>query len=132
VCQIGARKSRGAACNDRDIHIVGQRNLADVNGENAFAAFHIGSSYNDAAIESAGPEQSRIENIGTIGCGNQDDAFVRFEPVHLDEQLVQRLFAFIVSAAKPCATVAADRVDFIDEDDARGVFLALFEQIADT
>src|SRR5262249_12825178 len=49
-----------------------------------------------------------------------------------DQQLVQRLFAFVVTTAKTGATMAADGVDLIDEDDARRVFLALLKQVAHT
>ncbi len=60
----------------------------------------------------------------------QDHAFVRLEAVHLDQQLVERLFALIVPAAEAGAAVPADGVDFVDEDDARRVGLALFEEVA--
>ena len=53
------------------------------------------------------------------------------EAVHLDQQLVQRLLAFVVAAAKAGAALAADRVDLVDEDDARAVLLGLLEQVAD-
>src|SRR5262249_56973371 len=51
------------------------------------------------------------------------------EPVHLDEQLVQGLLALVMSAAQTCATMASDGIDFVDEDDAGGVLLALDEKI---
>src|SRR5213076_296714 len=70
-------------------------------------------------------------HVGTIGRGDQDHAFVRLEAVHLDEQLIERLLAFVVSSAKARATVAADRIDLVDEDDARRVLLALLEQVTD-
>src|SRR3546814_53053 len=54
-----------------------------------------------------------------------------FEAVHLDEQLVQRLLALVVAVAEAGAAMAADRVDFVDEDDARRVALRLFEHVAD-
>ena len=54
-----------------------------------------------------------------------------FEAVHLDEELVEGLFALVVSAAEACAAVTADGVDFVDEDDAGGVLLALLEEVAD-
>jgi hypothetical protein len=41
------------------------------------------------------------------------------------------LFAFIVTAANTVSTVAADGVDFVDENDARRRFLALLEHVAD-
>ena len=53
-----------------------------------------------------------------------------FETVHLDQQLVQRLFALIVAAAEAGAAMAADRVDFVDEDDAGCVLLGLVEHVA--
>src|SRR6202041_2464351 len=64
-------------------------------------------------------------------CGDEDDAVVGLEAVHLDEELVEGLLALVVSAAEACAAVTADRVDLVDEDDAGGVLLALLEEVAD-
>src|SRR5207247_11098342 len=75
-------------------------------------------------------EERGIENVGTVRRRDKNDAFVRFEAVHLDEQLVERLLALVVPAAEARAAVTADGVDFVDEDDARRVLLALLEQIA--
>src|SRR5579863_430691 len=35
-----------------------------------------------------------------------------------------------MAAAQTSATMASNRIDFIDEDDARGILFALFEQVA--
>src|SRR5205823_4031947 len=64
--------------------------------------------------------------------GNDNDAFLGVETIHLDEQRIERLFAFIVAAADPVAAVATDCVDFVYENDARRGFLALLEHIAHT
>jgi hypothetical protein len=53
-----------------------------------------------------------------------------FEAVHLDQHLVQRLLALVVAAAQAGATLAADGVDFVDEDDAGRVLLGLLEHVA--
>ena len=53
-----------------------------------------------------------------------------FEAVHLDEQLIERLLALVIAAAEAGAAMAADRVDFIDEDDAGRVLLRLLEHVA--
>src|SRR5205823_1034617 len=82
------------------------------------------------AVKTARAQQRGIEHIRPVGCSNQDDAVVGFEAVHFDEQLVQRLLAFVVSTAEASATMASDRVDFIDEDDARRILLALLKQVA--
>jgi len=62
---------------------------------------------------------------------HQDDAFVGFEAVHFHQQLVQGLFALVVSAAQAGTTLTADGIDLVNKDDAGSVFLALFEEIAD-
>jgi hypothetical protein len=130
VREIGAGKARCAARQNREIDVLGKRNFTRVNAEDFFAPAHIGARNHNAAIEAPGAEQRRIENVGAVGGGNQDNALVRLEAVHLDEQLVEGLLALIVPAAEARAAVTADSVDFIDEDDARGVLLALLEQVA--
>src|SRR6202043_2348092 len=71
-----------------------------------------------------------VEHVGPVGGGHDDDALVRLEAVHLDEELVQGLLALVVPAAEAGAAVTADGVNLVDEDDAGCVLLALFEQIA--
>ena len=78
-----------------------------------------------------GTQQRRVEHVRSVGGRDEDDALVRFEAVHLDEQLIQRLLALVVAAAEAGAAMTADGVDLVDEDDARGVLLALLEQVAD-
>ena len=77
-----------------------------------------------------GPQQRRVEHVGPVGRGDQDDAFVGLEAVHLDQQLVERLLALVVAAAEAGAAMAADRVDLVDEDDAGRVLLGLLEHVA--
>ena len=102
-----------------------------MDAQDFFAAAHVRTRHHHAAVEAAGAQQRRIEHVGTVGGGDQDDAFVGFEAVHLDQQLVQRLLALVVSAAEAGATVTSDGVDFVDEDDAGSILLALLEQVAD-
>ena len=64
--------------------------------------------------------------------GDDDHAFIGLEPVHLDEQLVERLFALVIAAAEARAAMATDRVDLVDEDDAGRILLGLLEHVTDT
>ena len=98
--------------------------------EDLLAAEDVGIGHHDLAVEAAGAQQRRIEHVGPVGRGDQDDALIGLEPVHLDQQLVQRLLALIVAAAEAGAAMAADSVDFVDEDDAGRVLLALLEHVA--
>ncbi len=104
--------------------------LFGVHLQDAEPAVDVGAVDHDAAVEAAGPQQRRVEHVGPVGGGDQDDALVGLEAVHLDQQLVERLLALVVAAAEAGAAVAADGVDLVDEDDAGRVLLALLEQVA--
>ena len=98
--------------------------------QNFFAALHVRQIDRDLAIETAGTQQRRIEHIRPVGRGDNDDAFLRVEAVHLDEQRIERLLALVVTAAHAVAAMTTDRVDFIDENNARRGFLSLLEHVA--
>ena len=99
--------------------------------EDLFAALDVGVRHRHLAVETARAQQRRVEHVLAVGGGDDDDAFVRFEPVHLHQELVQGLLAFVVAAAVTGAAMPADRVDLVDEDDAGRVLLGLFEHVAD-
>jgi hypothetical protein len=67
--------------------------------EDRFPAPHIRQIHSDLPVEASRTQQSRIENIRTVGGGNNDDAFLRIEPVHLHEQGIQCLLALVVATA---------------------------------
>src|SRR5690606_17671183 len=96
----------------------------------ALAADDVGVRHDDLAVEAARTQQRRIEHVGAVGRGDEDDALVRLEAVHLDEKLVERLLALVVAAAEAGATMPSDRVDLVDEDDARRILLGLLEHVA--
>ena len=98
--------------------------------EDLLAAVDVGVRHHDLAVEAARTQQRGVEHVGPVGGRDQDDAFIGLEAVHLDQQLVQRLLALVVAAAEAGAAMAADSVDFVDEDDAGRVLLGLVEHVA--
>ena len=60
-----------------------------------------------------------------------DDHFVGLEAIHLAEDLIERLLAFVRTAADAGAAHAADGVDFVDEQQAGRVLLGRLEHVAD-
>ena len=54
------------------------------------------------------------------------------ETIHLDQQLVERLFAFVVPTTEPGPAVASNGIDLVDEDDCWRVGLGLLEEVANT
>ena len=131
VGQVGPGESGRRAGQDLEVDVLGQGDLADVDLEDLLAALDVGHVDDDPAVEPARPEQGAVEDVGAVGGGDEDDALVGIEAVHLDEELVERLLALVVAAAEAGAALAADGVDLVDEDQAGGVLLALLEQVAD-
>src|SRR5262245_57242397 len=130
VLQVGAGEAGRLAGQELDVDVVADRHAARVDAQDALAALHVGPRHHHPAIEAAGAEQRRIEHVGAVGGGDQDDALVGLEAVHLHQELVERLLALVVAAAQAGAAMATDGVDLVDEDDAGRVLLALHEQIA--
>src|SRR5690606_1495550 len=95
-----------------------------------FAAADIRQADHYLAVEAARAQQRRIEHVGTVGRGDDDDAIVRLEAVHLHQQLVEGLLTLVVPATQAGATMTTDGVDLVDEDDARRMLLRLLEHVA--
>ena len=98
--------------------------------EDLLATLDVGPIEDDLAVEPARSQQRRVEDVRSVRGGHDDHVRVRVEAVHLDEDLVQGLLALVVRAAEAGAALATDRVDLVDEDDARRVALGLLEQVA--
>ena len=130
VGEVGAREAGGAAGQGLDVDVGRQRHVAHVHAQNLFAATDVRVRHHHLTVETARTQQGRVEHVGPVGGGHQDDALVGLEAVHLDQQLVQGLLALVVAAAEAGAAMAADGVDFVDEDDAGGVLLGLLEHVA--
>merc|ERR1719456_357817 len=87
----------------------------------------------DAAVEAARSQQSVVEDVGAVRRGDDDHARVPREAVHLRQDLVESLFSLVVGReATTRRSLPANRVDLVDEDDARRVLLRVCEQGANT
>ncbi len=130
VRQIGARK---ACCLLRDIgqvHVGCQWDVPRVDAQDRLASGTVRVADGHLAVEPARPQQGRIQDVGSVRCGDDDHRGRRVKAVHLGQQLVQRLLALVVAPAQARPTLAPDRVDLVDEDDRRRGRLRLREQIA--
>ena len=114
-----------------DVDALVERLALGVDAEDLGPAAHVGPVEDDLAVEAARAQERRVEDVRPVGGGDDDHVRVRVEAVHLDEDLVEGLLALVVAAAEAGAALAADRVDLVDEDDARRVALGLVEQVAD-
>ena len=131
VGQVGAAESGGLLGENLEVDAGVERLVARVDLEDRAAAADVRPVEHHVAVEPARAEQRRVEDVGPVGGRDHDHVLVGLEPVHLDEELVEGLLALVVTATEAGATLAADRVDLVDEDDARRVLLGLVEEVAD-
>ena len=130
VGQLGAGGTGGHTGDLVEVHVLGDLDLFGVYLQNGLAPQQVGQLHGYTAVETTGSGQGRIKGFGTVGGGQNDDAGVALEAVHLGEQLVQRLLALVVAAVLAAAALLADGVDLVDEHDAGGFLLGLLEQVA--
>jgi hypothetical protein len=129
IGQIGTGESRRTAGDEAGIDVVAQRHLAHVHLQNLLATANVRQPDHHLPVETTRAQQRRVEHIRTVGGGDHDDAIVALEAIHLDQQLVEGLLALVMTAAQTGATVAADRIDLVDEDDAGRLLLGLLEHV---
>ena len=100
--------------------------------QDLFAALDVGVGHGHLAVKTARTQQRGVQNVAAVGGRKDDHAFICLETVHLDQQLVEGLFTFVVATAVTGTTRTANGINLVDEDDAGRVFLGLFEHVAHT
>ena len=132
VGEVGSdhpRCRRGDAC---EVDVGPERDAARVYPEDRLAPITVWRLDRDPAVEPSRPKECLVEHVGPVGRADHDHVRRRVEPVHLGQDLVQRLLALVVAAAEAGHAArprAADRVELVDEDDCRRVFLRLLEEV---
>ncbi len=132
IFKIGSREADCCFCDCFKAYVSFEGFAASVNLEDSLSALDIGVIDRDFAVESARTKESGVKDIGTVCRCHNDNAVIRAEAVHLNEELVKRLLSFIVTAAETCASVTSHSVDFVYKDDTCGVFLCGFEKVTHT
>ncbi len=96
--QVGAGEAGGGSGEAREINAWTELHLTAVYLENLKAALHIRQRYENLTIKSAGAGQGRVQHVHAVGGGTDDHLVVGVEAVHLDEDCVEGLLAFVVTA----------------------------------
>ncbi len=129
IGQVSAHEPRGHGRDDVQIGLGRQWHPTRVELENREPPGLVRPINQDMPVEPTGTQESRVQNLGPVRGGHQDDTYPRIEPIHLDQQLVQRLFPFLVRHRSHAAGFA-QRVKFVDKDDARSFLLCLIKEVA--
>src|SRR5213594_1724662 len=105
-----------------------ERHRASVDLEDREARILVRCRDQENPIESARAEHRRIEAVRAIRRADDADAFEGLEAVHRGQELIHHTFAH--AAVRVEAADVGDRVELVEEDDARGDLLRLLEDHA--
>ena len=131
VRKIGTRETRGCTSNDFRLDVIRQRQRPQVNLDDLLAATDIRQRHDHLAVEAARAQQRRIQHVRAVSRGDDDHAFIAFKAVHLGPAADSASARVRHDRHRDRAAMTADRVDFVDEDDAGRVLLGLLEHVAD-
>ena len=130
VRQVGTGKANGHLGELLKLHVLVHRLVLGMHAQDLLAALHIRTVDRNLTVKTTGTQQRRIQNVGAVGGGDQDDRLALLKTVHLDKQLVERLLALVVTAAQAGSALTSHGIDLIDEDNRRSLRLGLLKEVA--
>src|SRR6059036_3535745 len=104
------------------------RHAARVNLEDLLAAAPVRDADLDLAVEATGPAQRGVDRLVPVRRADHDDLAATREAVHQGEELRDNPPFDLAGHLFP---LRSNRVEFIDEQDARSVLLGLLELLAE-
>ncbi len=129
IGQIRAYSTAGCQRYRIQIHTVIHEHVLRMHFQNLHAAFQIRFIHDNSSVKTPRTQQCLIQNLRPVSSTQNQNTLGRIKTVHLRQQLVQRLFPFLVSSAVFGITAAPNGINFIDEYNTRGIFSGFFEQI---
>ena len=125
--QIGAHKAVGDLRQVAHVHVFGQRHAPAMDRKDLLAPVAVGNRDGDFAVEPAGPAQRRIQQVGQVGGGDDDQMLPLGQPVHKRQQLRHHaLFHF----ADHVLAARRNGVDLVQKNDAGAFARGLLEDLA--
>jgi len=134
VREVGSDHPGRGRRDPAEVDVGRERETTGVDSQDRLAPGAVGRLHGDPAVEAPRTEQRLVEHVRPVGRADHDHAGGGVEPVHLGQDLVQRLLALVVAAAEAGGaggSRAADRVELVDEDDRGGRLFSLREEVAD-
>ena len=87
----------------------------------------------DLTVETSGTQKGFIQYVYTIGSGKDNNATVRTETIHFCQELVQCIFAFIISShCRVFTTGTSYCINFINKNDTGSFLFCLAKEVANS
>mmetsp|Transcript_7856 Transcript_7856/g.23167 ORF Transcript_7856/g.23167 Transcript_7856/m.23167 type:complete len:226 (+) Transcript_7856:1406-2083(+) len=103
-----------------------------MHAEDTLATLEVGKVNSDLAIKATRAEKGLIQNVNTVRSGNGDDAWIAIESIHLHKDLVDGLLTLVIATSEASTTLTTNRINLINENNARSILLRLREDITHT
>ena len=133
VGYVGSRETGRLACKEVYVDAVVGLDVAQMNLEDRHTVVEVGQLHIDLTVEASGAQKGLVEYVGAVCGGENDDAAVGAESVHLGQKLIEGVLAFVVAAhVRVAAAGTANGIDLVDEDYAGRFLFGLTEQVAHT
>jgi hypothetical protein len=110
------------------VDVVTELHVLGVNLENFETAGWVRNANIDLTIEAAKTTKGRIDRVGAVSGGHDNDVGARLHAVHQGEQLRNDT---TLDLAVSLVTLGRNRVDLVDEDDGRRVLFRLLESLSE-
>lgn len=115
--ELGTTELVGAASQFGPVDGVVDGHLARVDLQDVGAGFLVGQRELDLAVETAGTQEGRVEDVDAVGGCKDLDAVVRGKAVELVEEFKHGALDFSVAGLFAVESLGSDGVEFVDEDD---------------
>jgi hypothetical protein len=75
-----------------------------MDAQDGFATTSFGEIYGDLPVETPRSQEGRVEHVRAVRGRQDDDRLIGLEAIHFYQQLLQRLFPFIIAGESRCST----------------------------
>ena len=100
VSDVGAGQPDGRCGKAFEIDVVRQWDIPSMNLEQADTSLVVRAIHRNMPIESSRAKKGRVQDVGTVSRRHDDDRLALLKAVHLAQDLIERLFTFVVTAAQ--------------------------------
>src|SRR5581483_663372 len=130
VAQVGADETGGLRRDLVEVDVGREWDVLRVDAQDRGAATAVRRMHVDAPVEAPRSQQRLVEHVSAVRGRKDDDAHARVEPVHLGEDLVQRLLLLVVAPDPDRGRAApTNGVELVDEDDCGRRGACLLEEV---
>ena len=133
IGNICTRESRCLTCQQVHIYTIVYFNRAQMHAKYFFTFVQVGQIHVYLTVKTSCTEQCLVEYVYTVGSSKYNHTAIGTEAVHFCQQLVQCVFAFVISShCRVLATGTSYGINLINKDDTGSFFFSLFKQVANT